>query len=73
MEERLKSWITTISGIVLLVGSVVGWSIDWFTDYQAVAAGVTAIILLYMKDTLILNIGKLFVVLIDAIKKKLGV
>lgn len=73
MEERLKSWITTISGIVLLVGSVVGWSIDWFTDYQAVAAGVIAIILLYMKDTLILNIGKLFVVLIDAIKKKLGV
>lgn len=48
-ENWLKGLVTTLLGLGLMVGAAYEWWIDYFTDWQAIAAGSIGFMLVYAR------------------------
>lgn len=66
--NNFKEWITTLIGVGFMGLSGYGYIVDWFDIWPAgTGIFIAGFALLFMKDALILNIGKLFGALINKI------
>lgn len=51
-ENFIKGPLTTLLGFFVLVGCVLGWAIDYLTDWQAGGGAMVAFALMFMRDNI---------------------
>lgn len=52
MEHVVKSWFTTLAGMVLITLSIYFWSLDQISDAGAISAGLVGFVFIWIKDKL---------------------
>lgn len=69
-ENIVKSWFTTLMGVVIGTASILFWAVDEVTDLQAIGGGIISFILLFMRDVLSKKIEEFLSVIIERFKHK---
>lgn len=52
LDNFIKGPLTSLLGLAIMIASSIGWSFDWFTDWQGGITFIGGFALLFMRDKL---------------------